>query len=215
MTRMIKVIIAEDMDILRESLKYMIESDAEMEVVGLAPDGREAFELCCKHNPDIVLMDIKMPICDGLESTRLIKAAFPAVKVLILTTFDDEKSISEAISCGADGYITKDIQPIQLQQSIRSVILGLSIIKKNIMDSIAMKIDSVPNNVPDEDLIPLTDKEKTLIRLIVEGKSYKEMGKEVSLSEGYVRNMVSDMLVKLKLKDRVQLAVYAVKHKII
>lgn len=212
---MIKVIIAEDMNILRESLKYMIESDDEMEVTGLAPDGREAYELCREHHPDIVLMDIKMPVCDGLEGTRLIKSDFPEIKVLILTTFDDEKSISGAINCGADGYITKDIQPIQLQQAIRSVILGLSIIKKNIMDSIAMKIDSVPNPVPDEKPIPLNDKEKVLIQLIVEGKSYKEMGKEVALSEGYVRNMVSDILVKLKLKDRVQLAVFAVKHKII
>ncbi len=86
---MIKVVIAEDMDILRESLKYMIESDMEMEVVGLAANGREAFEMCGIHKPDIVLMDSKMPECDGLEGTRLIKSKYPDIKVLILTTFED------------------------------------------------------------------------------------------------------------------------------
>jgi DNA-binding NarL/FixJ family response regulator len=212
---MIKVLIAEDMDILRESLKYMIESFEDMEVVGLASDGKKALELCRTHKPDVVLMDIKMPVCGGLESTRLIKASHPNIKVLILTALEDENTISDAIKSGADGYITKDILPMQLQQSVKSVIAGLGIVKKSIMSSIIQKPDSDSDKFISEDTANLSDKERTLIRLIVEGKNYKEMGKEVCLSEGYVRNMVSEILVKLNLKDRVQLAVFAVKNKLI
>ncbi len=212
---MVKVIIVKDMDILRESLKYMIESDSEMEVVGLACNGQEAYELCKEHHPDIVLMDIKMPGCDGFEGTKLIKSSFPNIKVLILTTFEDEKSVFDAISCGVDGYITKDILPHQLQQSIKSVILGLGIVKRNIMSSVVKNSDSNTQKDMDIDALNLTDKEKTLIRLVVEGKSYRDMGKETCLSEGYIRNMVSDIIIKLKLKDRVQLAVFAVKNKIV
>lgn len=212
---MIKVLIAEDMDILRESLKYMIESFEDMEVVGLASDGKKALELCRVHKPDVVLMDIKMPVCDGLEGTRLIKSAYPDIKVLILTAIEDENTISDAVNCGADGYITKDILPMQLQQSVKSVIAGLGIVKKSIMNSVIQKNNSDSAKFTSEDTSNLSDKERTLIRLIVEGKNYKEMGKEVCLSEGYVRNMVSEILVKLSLKDRVQLAVFAVKNKLI
>ncbi|HEX9062299.1 MAG TPA: response regulator transcription factor [Clostridia bacterium] len=211
---MIKVIIAEDMDILRESLKYMIESDSEIKVVGLAKDGKEAFELCREHKPDIVLMDIKMPDYDGIQGTKLIKSSYPEIKILILTTFDDEKSISDALMNGADGYITKDILPIQLQQSIKGVMIGLGVVKKNIMKSIGKNINSNMDNELTGDIPELSEKEKKLVRLVVEGKTYKQMGSEVCLSEGYVRNMVSEILVKLKLKDRVQLAVFAVKNKI-
>lgn len=212
---MIKVIIAEDMDILRESLKYMIESENDMEVVGLAHNGKEAFELCGKHKADVVLMDIKMPCCDGLEATRLIKSSFPDTKVLILTTFEDEESISMAIKCGADGYITKDILPKQLQQSIKSIMMGLSVVKRNIMNSVVTHHDVSNQNDISPEALNLKDKEKILIRLVVEGKSYKEMGKEICLSEGYVRNMVSEILIKLNMKDRIQLAVFAVKNKIV
>lgn len=212
---MIKVVIAEDMDILRESLKYMIESDSELEVVGLAHNGKEAYELCREHNADLVLMDLRMPSCDGLEGTKLIKASFPDTKVLILTTFEDEESISSAIKCGADGYITKDILPKQLQQSIKSVMMGLGIVKRNILNSVVSNVDSTHQSDVSISNLNLTDKEMTLIRLVVEGKSYKEMGKEICLSEGYVRNMVSEILIKLKMKDRIQLAVFAVKNKII
>lgn len=212
---MIKVVIAEDMDILRESLKYMIESDSELEVVGLAHNGQEAYELCREHKADLVLMDLRMPSCDGLEGTKLIKASFPDTKVLILTTFEDEESISSAIKCGADGYITKDILPKQLQQSIKSVMMGLGIVKRNILNSFVSNIDSTHKSDVSISNLNLTDKEMTLIRLVVEGKSYKEMGKEICLSEGYVRNMVSEILIKLKMKDRIQLAVFAVKNKLI
>ncbi|KNY25246.1 response regulator transcription factor [Pseudobacteroides cellulosolvens] len=212
---MIKVVIAEDMDMLRESLKYVIESDADMEVVGLAANGRMAYELCKAHKPDIVLMDIIMPECDGLEGTKLIKSAYPDIKVLILTTFEDDKSIIDALECGVDGYITKDMMPMQLKQSIKSVIAGLGIMKKNIMYSVADRKYLEPEKSPSAQVLDLTSKEKKLISLIVEGKSYKEMGREVGLSEGYVRNMISETLIKLNLKDRVQLAVFAVKNKIV
>ncbi|MDP4180719.1 MAG: response regulator transcription factor [Bacillota bacterium] len=213
---MIKVIIAEDMDILRESLKYMIESDPDMEVVGLASNGLEAIDLCRKHKPDIALMDIKMPKCDGIESTKHIRAEIPSTKVIILTTFEDEQSIYNAIEVGVDGYITKDIIPNQLQQSIKTVVCGLGVVNRRILDSIFSIMEITPSVEDDNQKFSfeLSKKEISIIRMVVEGKSYKDMGRELFLSEGYVRNILSDILGKFHLKDRLQLAVFAVKNNI-
>lgn len=213
---MIRVVIAEDMDILRESLKYMIESDPEMEVVGLASNGLDAMELCRRHNPDVALIDIKMPKCDGIESSKHIKAASPSIKIIILTTFEDEKSIYDSITAGVDGYITKDIFPAQLQQSIRSVVLGLEVVNRKTMDRIInlMDIDRSCNTSNAVDALDLSEKEIKIIRMVAGGKSYKDMAHELFLSEGYIRNILSEILIKLNLKDRLQLAVFAVKNRI-
>ena len=126
---MIKVLIVDDQIILRESLKFIIEQDTDINVVGLAGNGAEAFSLCGKLKPDVVLMDIMMPDCDGVEGTRLIKSKYESIKVIILTTFNDEKNVSRAIKSGADGYVLKDISPEQLILAIKSVFNGFSIMQ--------------------------------------------------------------------------------------
>ncbi len=215
---MIKVVIADDVPLLKESLKLVIEDDPDIKVVGLARNGREAFEICKKEKPDIVLMDLMMPDCNGIEGTKLIKSFNKNIKVVILTLFNSDDNLSHAIKNGADGYITKDIGPKELQQTIRSIYMGLGIIQNNLMDTVARRINSI-DPFQDREIVyekfNLNEKEVELIKYIVDGKSYKELSKILLISEGTVRNMISNLLQKLGLKDRIQLAIFAVKNKLV
>lgn len=217
---MIKVLIVDDQIILRESLKFIIEQDSDINVVGLAGNGKEALSMCEKLNPDVVLMDIMMPECDGVEGTRLIKSKYETIKVIILTTFNDEKNVSTAIKNGADGYVLKDISPDQLILAIKSVFKGFSIMqqstlntfadskeKRNNKKSITVKVKGVN--------IKLGKNELEILNLIVEGKSNKEIAETMFITEGTVKNTISHMLGKLNLKDRTQLAVFAVTNNIL
>lgn len=209
---MIKIAIVDDQFILREGLKYIIESNSEMEVVGCATNGREALELCEQFRPDLVLMDIIMPEVDGVEATRLIKSKYgQEIKVVILTTFSDDDHIVKAIANGADGYILKDIQPADLFRTIKSTVAGLSIIEESSLSSVVKQLKTT-REIP---RIELTDREKSVLRLIVEGKDNKEIASELFLTEGTVRNIVSGILRKLDLRDRIQLAIFAVKNELV
>lgn len=215
---MIKIVIADDVPLLKESLKLVIEDDPDIKVVGLASNGREAFEICKKEKPDIVLMDLMMPDCNGIEGTKLIKSFNKNIKVVILTLFNSDDNLSEAIKNGADGYITKDIGPKELQQTIRSIYMGLGIIQNDLMGTVARRINSV-DPLQDREIIyekfNLNEKEVEIIKYIVDGKSYKELSKILLISEGTVRNSISNILQKLGLKDRIQLAIFAVKNKLV
>jgi DNA-binding NarL/FixJ family response regulator len=214
----IKIVIADDVPLLKESLKLVIEDDPDIKVVGLASNGREAFEICKKEKPDIVLMDLMMPDCNGIEGTKLIKSFNKNIKVVILTLFNSDDNLSEAIKNGADGYITKDIGPKELQQTIRSIYMGLGIIQNDLMGTVARRINSV-DPLQDREIIyekfNLNEKEVEIIKYIVDGKSYKELSKILLISEGTVRNSISNILQKLGLKDRIQLAIFAVKNKLV
>ncbi|HEX9061074.1 MAG TPA: response regulator transcription factor, partial [Clostridia bacterium] len=209
---MIKVLIADDSVILRNGLKIIIEQDTNIEVVGCASDGMEALGLCKKLKPDIVLMDIRMPKCDGIEATRLIKEYSKDIKIIVLTTFDDEKYLSKVLHHGADGYILKEIGDDDLINTIKSTVNGFSIFQSHVVQNIRYKFG--PNlRVNDEELVPLnvnlTERELSVIKLIVDGKDNREISKILCLTEGSVRNVVSSILDKLKLSDRTQLAVFA------
>lgn len=210
---MIKIMIAEDMQMLRESLKFMIESDNDMRVVSLAGNGREALALCQTELPDVVVMDLKMPDIDGFETTKLIKEKYPLVKIIALSTFNDEESVSKAVKHGVDGFITKDLGLAELHQSIKSVYLGLKIFQ-----SISNYTDSAGYNSRDTHesaRVDLSKREVEIIKHIADGKSYKEIGDAIHLSEGTIRNMVYNILGRFNLNDRVQLAVFAAKNNLI
>lgn len=210
---MIRILIAEDMQMLRESLKFMIESDREMQVVALAQNGKEALSLCEKEFPDVVVMDLKMPGLDGFEATKIIKSRYPNTKVIALSTFNDEASVSKAVKSGVDGFITKDLGLAELHQSIKSVYLGLRVFQNLSRSNAAKK--SYFKDESEALEFNLTDREIEIIRRISDGKSYKEIGEVVHLSEGTVRNMVYELLGRFNLNDRIQLAVFAVKNNII
>ena len=170
------------------------------------------------YKPDVVLMDLSMPICNGTESTKLIKSEFPSVKVLILTASNDKADVTDAISNGADGYVLKDISTEELILSIKSTSLGLGIITKDILNPIILNMGkenkkSKKKNVNIAGInISLTERELKIVSLIVDGKDNKEIGAFLFIAEGTVKNIITEIISKLQLKDRTQLAVYAVKN---
>lgn len=204
---MIKVIIADDDDIFRNGLKIIIEQDSDIKVCGLAGDGNAAYNLCKSENPDIVLMDMQMPYCDGSSATYKIKQEFPNIKILVLTIFDDKATITKALSSGADGYVLKDVDENKIINAIKSTLLNINVFGKSVFDNLKNKL--INNSTP---AVKLTNRETELIVNVAKGLSNKEIAKTMFLSEGTVRNNISALLLKLKLRDRTQLAVYAVKN---
>ena len=208
---MINVIIADDVKILREGLKAVLSQEESIKVVAEASNGKEAFELSVRYKPDVVLMDMRMPEYDGSYGTREIKQKLNGVKVLVLTTFDDKETVNKAMSSGADGYILKEMDNEQIINSIKAVAGGINVFCDNIFRSIK-KETSVPQ---DSRSFDLTEREKDFLRLICDGCDNKEIASKLFLAEGTVRNGISKLLEKLNLKDRTQLAVFAIKNNII
>ncbi len=208
---MISVLIADDVAVLRAGLKAVLAEDSGIRVVGEASDGKEALEMCIRLRPDVVLMDMRMPEYDGSYGTRKIKDAVPEVKVLVLTTFDDKETVDRALSAGADGYLLKEMDSSQILNSIRAVAGGISVFCDNVFRSIR-KEAAIPQDAGNYDLTP---RETDILRLICDGADNKEIAAKLYLAEGTVRNSISRMLEKLGLKDRTQLAVFAIKNNIV
>ncbi len=203
-----KIVIADDVEIVRNGLKTIIEQDSELTVCGLAKDGNEAYSLCNKLLPDIILMDMQMPNCDGALATQKIKQDFPNIKVLVLTTFDDKQTVGKALASGADGYILKNVDESKLAAAIKSTVSGIKVLGADVFDNVKNRL--ITGNRSRN--IDITEREKELLVLIADGLSNKEIAEKMFLSAGTVRNLVSALLVKLNLKDRTQLAVFAVKN---
>lgn len=210
----IKILIADDIMILRQGLKAVLEQDAGLQVVALAENGREAFEKCRVFQPDVVLMDMRMPDYDGEYGIRAIKEQCPEIRVLVLTTFDDEETIRKAVSGGADGYILKELEDAKVIASVRSVYAGMSVFGGSVYQVMKKQMDrpSTASVTASEAEPAFTPRESDVIRLVAQGYDNREIAGELFLAEGTVRNLVSRLLEKLELKDRTQLAVYAVKH---
>ncbi|MBE5924289.1 MAG: response regulator transcription factor [Lachnospiraceae bacterium] len=210
---MIKVLIADDIMILRQGLKAVLEQDGEIEVVALAENGKEAFEKSKVYKPDVVLMDMRMPDYDGAFGIQAIKEELPEVKVLVLTTFDDDETVHKAVLSGADGYILKEMEDEKVITSVKSVYGGISVFGDGVYKSILGRVSKDENKEDDvTSEYSFTERERDVLRLVAEGYDNKEIAAELFLAEGTVRNQVSKLLDKLSLKDRTQLAVYAVKH---
>lgn len=214
---MIKIIIADDILILRQGLKAVLEQDSELQVIGMAANGLEAYELCKTNLPDVVLMDMCMPNYDGSFGTQKIKAEFSDVKVLVLTTFDDKETIDTALTSGADGYILKEMEDIKIINSIKAVANGVHVFGQNIFQQIRPSFtrQEDTSSLPSKSnafIEKLSERELDIIYCITEGMDNKEIAATLFLAEGTVRNNISRILEKLQLKDRTQLAVFAVKH---
>ncbi len=207
---MIKVLIADDIEIIRTGLKAVLSQDSGIKIVGEAVNGRQAYELSVRLKPDVVLMDMRMPDFDGSYGTRQIKDKVKGTKVLVLTTFDDKETVSRAVASGADGYILKEMDNEQIINSIKAVAGGVNVFCSNIFQSI--KKTEVPQKPHDFDL---TERETEFIRLICDGCDNKQIAENMFLAEGTVRNSISKLLEKLSLKDRTQLAVFAIKNNLV
>lgn len=207
---MIKVVIADDIQILRQGLKAILEQDSDIQVAGLAADGREAWQLCRKVKPDVVLMDMRMPQYDGSYGIAKIKEEFPDIKVLVLTTFDDRETVDAAVCSGADGYILKEMEDDKVIQSVKTVCAGIRVFGGSVFEG--MRRQMVPSGFRPDQAMDLTPRERDIMRLVAQGMDNREIAAELFLAEGTVRNNISRLLEKLKLKDRTQLAVFAVKN---
>lgn len=207
---MIKVIIADDIQILRQGLRAILSQDPEITVAGLASNGLEAWELCGRCRPDVVLMDMRMPEYDGSWGISRIKEKFPHIKVLVLTTFDDQETVDAALASGADGYILKEMDDAKVIQSVKAVCAGMRVFGGSVFDS--MRRQMVSSCEPKPNLGHLTPRERDIMRCVAQGMDNREIASELFLAEGTVRNNISRLLEKLKLKDRTQLAVFTVKN---
>jgi DNA-binding NarL/FixJ family response regulator len=205
----VKVLIVDDDALIRESLKLLLDMEEDIEVVGTASNGQEAFDICKEERPDVVLMDIRMPVMDGVLGTKLIKGSLKDVKVMILTTFKDDEYIREAIKNGAEGYILKNQSSDSIIDCLRAVYKGNAVFQKDIADALTSMMEKEKRKKPD---IDLTLRETEIMRLISEGLSNKEISAKLYLSEGTIRNYVTALLEKLELRDRTQLAIYYLKN---
>lgn len=214
-----RVLIVDDIKILRDCLKIVIERNSDFKVIGCAGDGIEAYEMAVKHKPDVILMDIMMPKGDGIEATRMIKNQLNDTKILILTTLGDEENVMKAMKCGADGYVLKEINGDELILAINSVKSGLRFIHKNAY-SIETKTQFIKDKKSDNEIkdykdrgsVQLTSRECDVVRLVAQGLTNEEISNSLNISVGRVRNIVTETISKLMLKNRTQLAIYAVKN---
>ena len=217
---MIKVVIADDEVLLREMLSMILTAEAGIRVLGSAGNGEEIISICRKTAPDLALLDLKMPGSGGIHALEVIKKEMPHIKAVMLTTFSDEKSVLEAFKKGADGYVLKDIRPELLVMAVRCVYHGLFImqegiaelIRTNIKPGMSRRFDKL-EELHDEYGLDVIDRK--LIRLLVEGKSNREIGEALSFSEGTIKNRITRILSITGLKDRTQIAVFALQNNII
>lgn len=212
---MISVLIVDDDPFIRESLKLLVGMDPDIEVSAVAEHGEEALALLEKGPPvDVVLMDIRMPICDGVEGTRRIRDRHSDVRVLMLTTFDDDDYIVEALRNGASGYLLKNIPPDRIIQGIKTVHDGNMLIHPDIARKLTGMLRPTSQPVPkaaELEQFGLTPAEKKVVVLIADGLSNKEIAGQLFLSEGTVKNYVTEILGKLNLRDRTQIAIFYLK----
>ena len=203
----IRVIIADDSDFVRDGMKIILEVDDDFEVIGCAANGREAIELAEKERPDVFLMDIQMPVMDGIEATKYI-AEHDLGKVLILTTFDDDELVRQALLCGAKGYLIKNHTPDHLKQMIRSVYNGTGAMEGSILESLTNNNlnTSLPRN--GFDASGYSERELDIVKAVAEGLSNKEIASKLFISEGTVKNYITNILSKENLSHRTALAVY-------
>ncbi|MEA5507820.1 response regulator transcription factor [Halotia wernerae UHCC 0503] len=209
---MIKVLLVDDQSLIRQGLKALLELEADLEIVGEAENGEIAIKLVAELQPDVVLLDIRMPIMDGVAATREIQKRFAGVKVLILTTFDDDEYVTAALKNGAMGYLLKDTPSEELAFAIRAVDkgytqLGPGIVKKLLTQFPNMTPTQLPPVPPS--LTELTPREKEVLRLIATGANNREIAQQLYISEGTVKNHVTNILNRLNLRDRTQAAIIA------
>lgn len=205
-----KILIVDDDALIRDSLKILLGLEEDIQVVGTASNGQEAFELVREKRPDIVLMDIRMPVMDGVLGTRLIKESFKEVKVVILTTFKDDEYIKEAIKNGAEGYILKNQSSDSIVEGLRAVYKGNTVFEKGVVNVITSMFDNKTKKNPKD--FGLTEREVEILTFLSDGLSNKEIAEKMFLSDGTVRNYITNLLEKLQLRDRTQLAVFHLKN---
>lgn len=211
---MIRIVLCDDQELVTEGMQVILGTVKDFEVIGVGHDGAEAVDLVGQLNPDLVLMDLRMPIMNGIQATREIRRRHPAVKILVLTTYDDDGWVFDAIRAGASGYLLKDTPREQLIAAVRGTVDGDTYVDPQVAGKLFGQIaSSVSSSMGDttfgEDL---SDREREVLVLIAQGSSNGDIAEALHLSKGTVQNYVSSIFMKLDVTDRTQAAVLALKH---
>lgn len=207
-----KVILCDDQALIRDSLEMLLNLEKDIEVLACAEDGYQAIELTKTHQPDLVLMDLKMPGVNGIAATREIRKLFPHIKVLVLTTFGDDEWVFDAIRAGASGYILKDTPRDELLKAIRGTAAGDSFVDPAVAGKLMAQFSSQQQTPTSQLTDKLTDREIDILEQLAHGFNNADIAIRVHLSEGTVRNHVSAILTKLEVSDRTQAAILAIQH---
>jgi DNA-binding NarL/FixJ family response regulator len=208
----IRVLICDDQEVVCEGLQAILQSAPGIEVVGIAQDGAQAIELIRRTPPDVVLMDLKMPGMNGVAATRAIRSEFDAVRVLVLTTYDDDEWVLDAIRAGAHGYLLKDTPRAELLRAIEGTAQGKSHLDPAVAGRVLAHAARAPARGDSTLVDSLTERERAVLSHLARGLSNAEIASRLFLSEGTVRNYVSSILSKLNVADRTQAAVLALRH---
>jgi DNA-binding NarL/FixJ family response regulator len=206
---MINILLVDDQNLIRQGLKALLELEPDLQIVGEAENGQMAIDLVTALQPNVVLMDIRMPVMDGVTATKEICQRFPQVNILILTTFDDDTYVAAAIGYGAKGYLLKDTPSEEIAAAIRAVDRGYTHLAPGMMAKVmAGRVQEAPASLPLE-LQELTPRELEVLKLIAAGANNKEIAQQLYISEGTVKNHVTNLLSRLNLRDRTQAAILA------
>jgi DNA-binding NarL/FixJ family response regulator len=209
----IRVLLVDDQCLFREGLETLLSVHRDIQVVGQASNGQEAVEVAAQVQPDVVLMDVRMPVLDGVRATRRLKRALPQCRVIVLTTFDDDEYVFDALRAGAVGYLLKDVPSARLVEAIRATARGESILEPSVAAKVIAEFTRVSSLVPSaqmEQLVePLSERELEILGLIARGASNKEIADQLFIAEGTVKNHVTHILGKLGVRDRTQAALRA------
>ena len=208
----IRVLLVDDQKLMREGLRVLLELEPDLQVVGEAGNGATALEAYATYQPDVVLMDVRMLGMDGVEATWRLRERWPAARIIILTTFDDDEYVFEGLRAGALGYLLKDVSGTDLAQAIRTVAAGGALIEPSVAQKVLAEFARLapPVRAPEAGLSePLSGREREILELLAQGFSNREIGARLSLAEGTVKNYVTTILQKLGVRDRTQAALRA------
>ena len=214
----VRVLIVDDQQLMRDGIASLLKLQDGLEIVGMAANGQEAVELATSQQPDVILMDVRMPVLDGVAATEQIHRQIPACKIVMLTTFNDEAYVLEALQVGASGYLLKDLPARDLAQAIQAVHRGIYQLDPTVADQLkallsrAQTAREQPGALKATDEADLTERELEVLRLIARGATNREIAETLVISEGTVKNHISNILGRLNLRDRTQAAIYARDH---
>jgi DNA-binding NarL/FixJ family response regulator len=205
----VRVLLVDDQALFREALATLLEVRPEIEVVGEAADGAEALDRVAGLQPDVVLMDLHMPVLDGIAATRRLRVERPGTRVLALTTFDDDEDVFAALRAGAVGYLLKDVSGDRLVEALLAAARGESVLQPSVAARVVARFAELPDDAPPRPqplVVPLSDRELEVLRLLADGGSNREIAAAMFLAEGTVKNHVTNVLAKLGARDRTQAA---------